>query len=108
MSKSSQFMCRFNFANDDFRNSVLEEGVVGKAPIMTICTHRNSGGVSAVSIVDFLPPDGMDHRTIIKNTSMVWTECSSSIGNDPRHETQQYVTVVQKRAPGCPGVIFLC
>jgi hypothetical protein len=37
-----------------FRNSILEEGVVGKAPIMTICTHRNSGGVSAVSNLLFL------------------------------------------------------
>jgi len=31
-------------------NDVLGDGVVGKAPIMSICTYRNSGGVNSVSV----------------------------------------------------------
>ena len=32
------------------RHEPLGDGVVGKAPIMSICTYRSSGGVSAVSL----------------------------------------------------------
>jgi len=46
------------------RGQELGNGIVGKAPIMTICTYRNSGGVNAVRWV-------FDLKSVLKLKSLL-------------------------------------
>jgi len=53
------------------RHSSLGDGVVGKAPIMSICTHRNSGGVNSVRI--YLPVVFAAHSVVFTADSVLYT-----------------------------------